>query len=123
MTNTYPSAPPLASRFITVDIDDISTGASFFVVPGFRGEIVKISTVLNGAITNADADVTCEIGGTLVAGSLITIAASGSGAGVVDTAVPTGANVFDEDEAIEVITDGASTGAVKVTVTLECRPV
>lgn len=123
MANTYPAAPALQTRFITVDIDDVSTGASFWVVPGFAGRINKITTVLHGAIGTADADITTEINGTAVTGGLITIATASSAAGDVDTATPTAANVFGAEDALEVITDGASTNTVKVTVTYECEPI
>lgn len=123
MANTYPSAPSLQTRFITVDIDDVSTAASFWVVPGFAGKIQKITTVLHGAIATADAAITTEIGGTAVTGGAVTIANSSSAAGDVDTATPTAANVFGAEEPLEVITDGASTNTVKVTVTYECTPI
>lgn len=123
MANTYPNAPSLQTRYITVDIDDVSTAASFWVVPGFAGRIEKITTVLHGAIGTADADVSTEIGGVAVTGGTVTIATASSAAGDVDTAVPTAANVFGEEQPLEVITDGASTNTVKVTVTYECVPI
>lgn len=123
MANSYPASPSLATRFVTVRIDDVSTAGSVWVVPGFRGEIKKISTVLDGAITTADAAITVEIGGVAVTGGAITVANSGSAAGTVDTAVPTAANTFGEAQAVEVITDGGSSGTRSLMVTLECEPV
>lgn len=121
--STYPHTPPLQNRFITVEIPDISTADQRYVVPGFRGKIKKIHSALNGAISGADADLTAKIGGTAVTGGLITVAQASSAAGDVDTATPSAANTFTESQAIEIETDGASTGTVAVVVTFELEPV
>ena len=119
MANTYPITPPLSRRFLTVQIEDISTAGQKFVVPGFAGKIVKMHSVINGAIATADADLTAKIAGTAVTGGVITVATSGSAAGDVDTATPTALNSFTAAQAIEIETDGASTNTVEVVVTLE----
>ena len=119
MANTYPTTPPLSHRFVTVQIEDISTAGQKFFVPGFRGKIKKMSSVINGAIATADADLTAKIGGTAVTGGLITVATAGSAAGDVDTATPSANNAFTPTDAIEIETDGASTNTVEVVVTLE----
>lgn len=125
MTSTYPSPPPLHHRFVQTTIADISTAGSAWVVPGFRGRIRKIHSVIDAAITAADAAITVEIGGTAVSGAALTIAFTGSAAGNVDSAtVPFGStNSFAPDEAIEVITDGGSTTASKAVITMELEPV
>lgn len=108
---------------LSVRIPDISTAGSVWVVPGFQGKIRQITSVLHGAITVADAALTTEIGGTLVTGSTVTVATSGSAAGVVDSATPTGANTFTDTQAIECITDGGSTTAAICEVTYELEPI
>ena len=117
--STYPKQPPLNHRFMTVQIEDISTAGQKYVVPGFRGKIKNIHSVINGAIATADADLTAKISGTAVTGGVITVTASGSAAGDVDTATPTANHTFTATEAIEIETDGASTNAVEVVITLE----
>jgi hypothetical protein len=117
--STYPKTPRLNRHFMTVDITDASTADQIFFVPGFRGKIRKIWTCLNDAITSADADITTKIGGTAVTNGLITIAQSGSASGDVDSSVPTALNTFTAGQAIEVETDGASSTAARVTITLE----
>lgn len=119
----YPYTPPLQNRFIPVQIEDISTAGQKFVVPGFDGRIRKIHSVINGAIATADATLTAKIGGTAVSGGAITVTQSGSAAGDVDTATPTGANEFTQSDSIEIETDGSSTNTVEVVVTLEVEPV
>jgi hypothetical protein len=111
----------LNDYFITAEIEDISTASSTFVAIPDGGKIVKIITALQGAISGANAAITFEIGGTAVTGGAITVAHSGSAAGDVDSAEPTAANRVEEDGTIEMITDGASTGAKKLLVTFVIR--
>ena len=111
----------LNDYFITAEIEDVSTASSTFVGVPDGGKIVKIITALQGAISGGNAAITFEIGGTAVTGGAITVAHSGSAAGDVDTASPTAANRVEEDGTIEMITDGASTGAKKLLVTFVIR--
>ena len=112
------SAAELDSFCLTVDMTDISTAASVWVVSPYAATIEKIYSVINGAITVADAAITVEIGGTAVTGGAITIANSGSAAGTVDSATPTALNTVTAGQAIEVITDGGSTDTCRATFTL-----
>lgn len=104
-------------------IADVSTAGQIYVpVPDeFDGDVVEIRTALNGAISGADATITPKIGGTAMTNGAITIANSGSAAGDVDTSRPTGAYTVRAGEAIEIETDGGSTGAVAVFGTLVIR--
>lgn len=113
----------LLNHTLTVEIEDISTaGQSYVAIPdGFGGDVVEIRTVINGAIATADATLTPKINGTAMTNGAITVAFSGSAAGDVDTARPTGANTVRDGEAIEIETDGASTNAVKCFVTFVIR--
>lgn len=122
--STYPSAPPTTHRFFAVAIGDVSTAGSVWFVPGFRGRIRKIWSVIDAAITVANAGLTFEIGGVAVSGSAITIATSGSAAGTVDSAVPPIGltNSFDVGQPIEIVKDGASTTASNGVVTFELEP-
>ena len=122
--STYPSPPPLHHRFVQTTIADVSTASSAWVVPGFRGRIKKIHSVIDTAITVADAAITVQVNGTAVSGAALTIAFTGAAAGDVDSAtVAAGStNRFDENDAIEVITDGGSTTASKAVITLELEP-
>ena len=117
-----PTGANLKTKLVTVPIGDVSTAGSVFVVPGVAGAIVKFGNVIDAAITSADAGLTLEIGGTLVTGSAITIANSGSAAGVVDQATPSALNVVTASEAIEIVKDGLSSTASNGVVTLEILP-
>lgn len=122
MPNTYPNTPKVSRRFITAQIADVSAAGQIYVVPGFRGKIIRAYTALNSAITGADAGLTLKIGGTAVTGGTITITQSGSASGDVDSCTPTGANSFTSTQAVEIETDGASSTTAIVTVTLELEP-
>ena len=111
----------LNDYFLTAEIEDISTASSTFVAVPDGGKIIKIITALQGAISGADAGLSFEIGGTAVTGGCITVAHSGSAAGTVDSSVPTALNRVEEDGTIEILTDGASTGAKKCLVTFVIR--
>lgn len=111
----------LNDYFLTAEIEDVSTASSTFVTVPDNGKIIKIFSALQGAISGADAALSFEIGGTAVTGGGITIANSGSAAGDVDSAEPTAANSINEGEAIEMITDGSSTGTAKAVITFVIR--
>jgi hypothetical protein len=111
----------LNDYFVTAEIEDISTASSTFVAIPDGGKVVKIITALQGAISGANAAITFEIGGTAMTSSAITVAQSGSAAGDVDSSEPTAANRVEEGGTIEMITDGASTGAKKLLVTFVIR--
>lgn len=97
-------------------ITDVSTAGQVYIpVNGqMAGEVVEIRTVLNGAISGADAVITPKIGGTAMTGGAITIANASSAAGDVDSSTPSAANVVSAGDAIEIETNGASTGTVEV---------
>lgn len=117
---TLASAAAVADKVVlTTRIADISTPGSVYVVSPYAGTLVAVYVVLHGAITGANSIVTCELGGVPVGGLSITVAQSGSAAGSVfsDTSI-SGSNSVSAGQAIEVITDGGSTGAVAADVTL-----
>lgn len=87
---------------------DISAASSAFAVAPCRGKIINMGSVRYAAITGADSAITSKIAGTSITGGAWTMANSGSAAGDVDSAVPTGANFVNEGNNIEFISDGAS---------------
>jgi len=99
------------SVWLSAKIADVSTAGSAWCVAPFDGVIGRFKTVLDGAITTADAAVGIELAGIDVTGCQLTIAQSGSAAGDVDEGEATAANVVAEGDAIEIDTDGGSTVA------------
>ena len=109
----------LNKNYITYTIPDISTAGSHFVVTPIAGTINKIFSTINNAISSANCALTFEIAGTLVTNGAITIAHSGSAAGTVDNSTPSGQKTLTAGQAIEIITDGASSTACRATITFE----
>lgn len=101
---------------------DISTAGSAFTVAPCRGKIVRAYSVIGAAITGADSVWTMEINNTAVTGVSVTVANSGSAAGDMDSATPTGANTVNEGDTIEFISDGASSTTSPVMYVAVIRP-
>lgn len=99
-------------------VPDISTAGSNYVVSPYTGAITKIYTVISGPITGADTTISFEIAGTGVLDGGLVVAVSGSAAGVVDSSTPSSANVISAGQALEIVSDGASTGVVSANVTI-----
>ena len=110
------------SIYLTLELDDISTASSTWLPSPCTGTIASIQTILHGAISASDATITAEINGTLVTDSSITVAQSGSAAGDVDSSTPSAANTLAVGDKIEVITDGGSTTAARLTIVLTVTP-
>ena len=104
---------------LTTQIEDISTAGQTYVTSPFAGTITKIYSVLNGAISGANSILTPKIGGTAITDGAITVAFSGSAAGDVDSSTPSALNTVTAGQAIEIETDGGSTGTVKTVLTIE----
>ena len=111
----------LNDYLLTGKMTTISTAGSYFVTAPDGGQIIKIYTSIKNAITSADAGLSFEIAGTAVTDGGITVTQSGSAAGDVDSATPSAANYVAEGQAIEMITDGASSTACECEVTFVIR--
>jgi hypothetical protein len=107
---------------VTAVIADVSTASSAFVAAPIAGTITSVRGVLGGAIAGADAVITTEINGVLVTNGGFTVANAGSAAGDRDSGTPTANNTVAVGDAIEAITDGASTNAVTESVTYIITP-
>jgi hypothetical protein len=109
----------LKKVFLNTYIGDISTAGQIYVVSPVAGTITKIYSVINGAITGANTILTPKIAGTAITDGAITIGFSGSAQGDVDSSTPTALNEITAGSAIEIETDGGSTGTVKTILTIE----
>ena len=112
------STAELDTFILRGEIINISAAASTWVVSPWAATIERIDTVIDGAIINAAANVTFEIGGTAATDSAIIIATAGSAAGITDSSTPTALNTVAAGGTIEIITDGGSTNAVRAVVIL-----
>jgi len=105
--------------YLTVTMADISTAESVWVVAPVACTYTGLWSVIDAAITNADAVITAEIGGSLVTNGGLTIATAGSAAGTVDSGTPTALNTLTAGQALEIITNGGSTTTSIATFTVE----
>lgn len=102
---------------LTLELDDISTASTSYVVAPLPGTVEKIYSVIHTAITVADAVLTSAIGGTSITDGSITVAFTGAAAGDVDSTVPSAANTVAAGSVLSIATDGGSTTASRCTVT------
>ena len=111
----------LNDYFISGTMTDVGTAGSIYINVPDRGKIIKIISVLHGAITVADSLITTAINGTTVTGGGMTIAYTGSAAGNVTTAEPTAANNVEEGDYIKITSDGAASSVAAITFTVIIR--
>lgn len=104
--------------FMTAVIDDISSADQIYIPFPKAVTVVAATTVLNGAITTGDATITFKDAAGSSMGT-ITVANSGSAEGDIDTATFSSNNSIAANQAMEIETDGGSTNAVKLFVTVE----
>lgn len=96
---------------LTLDVDDVSAEAVYYLVSPYAGAISKIWTVIDSAVLTADATFTAAIGATGVTGGVVTIATAGSAAGDVDSATPSALNVVTAGQAVNfTVTGGGAAG-------------
>lgn len=111
-----PELHPLSEYVVFAHTDSVGASAvTARTVAPFKGKIMKVGSILGGAITTADATVTTAINGTTVTGGTITITASGAAAGDRDEATPTAANDVNEGDGISFASAGASGASIPCT--------
>lgn len=110
----------LNNVFLNAQILDVSTADQIYIpiTDETAGEVIEIRTAIDGAITSVDAVITPKIGGVAMTNGAITIANSGSAAGTTDVSRPTSLRTVAAGDAIEIETNGASTGVRKLAVTI-----
>lgn len=94
-------------------ITDVSTAETIYIPIANAGTVAKVVTVLEGAITTADATLTAKNAAGTSMGT-ITVTQSGSAAGDVDTLAPVSNNTVAANAAITIETDGASSTAQRI---------
>lgn len=109
-TQVTATATELNESFLHLDIADGSADATYYVVSPHAGNITKIWTVIDGAVSTADITVTANIGATPVTNGAVTIATAASAAGDVDSATPTAANTVTAGQAINFVVAGGGAG-------------
>lgn len=98
-----------------------ATGAvyRYVNVSGNSETVLAMGSALAAALTTGDATITASINATPITDGAITITQSSSGAGDIDTATPSAANVIANGEALELTVGGTNDAAVFADVTVE----
>jgi len=109
-SGTWTSKETLVGETLTGYIDNISASSTVYVPIPFAGTISKIVTVLEAAISSANATLTVKNAAAASMGT-ITVAQSGSAAGDVDTLAPSSNNTVAADSFITIASDGGSTNS------------
>lgn len=106
---SLPNNHPLNERTISCFTTSVGgTPIAAHVPAPFRGKLIKVESILGGAITSADATIAVAIGGNAVTGGAITITQSGSAVGDYDSAIPSGANEVNEGDVVSFTPSSAS---------------
>jgi len=98
-------------------ITDVSTSETIYIPIANAGAVANIVTVLEGALTTADATLTAKNAAGSSMGT-ITVAYTGSAAGDIDTLAPVANNTITANSKMTLETDGGSTGAQRVWYTI-----
>jgi len=105
-------------EYITTQVDDLSSASTTYVVmPACT--VTKAWSVIHGTIDNDTTLTLKNNGGTSMTDGAITITASGSAAGDIDSCTPSDNNTFTEGQVLQIACDGASTSAVRATITIK----
>lgn len=95
---------------LCITMTDVSAPSSVYIAVPRAAKVVKVQTVLQGAITVANSTVTIKKkGGSTFTNGTITVAYTGSAAGDIDTCEPSAGNYLSEDDVIQIDSDGGST--------------
>jgi len=108
--------------YLQLELDDVSSASSTWLPSPCTGTITKIQTILHGAIAGSDAAITSELNGVAVTGGALTITQSGSAAGDIDTTSPSNNRTLAVGTKIEIITNGGSTNAIRLSIVLTVTP-
>jgi hypothetical protein len=109
-SGTWTAKETLVGETLTGYIDNISAASTVYLPIPFAGTISKVVTVLEAAISSANATLTVKDAAAASMGT-ITVTQSGSAAGDVDTLSPSSNNTVAADSFITIASDGASTNS------------
>jgi hypothetical protein len=106
---------------LAIPVDNLAGGTAAvyrFVAP-VAGQITKLTSILEGALTVGDATITPSIGGVAITGGALSIAQADSAAGDIDTATPSAANTVTAGQGVALTVGGTNTATVSAMVMVE----
>lgn len=100
---------------LTVYMPIVCTSGSVYVAVPHAGDITGIWSVINGVLGTGDVTIDPKIATVDITNGDMTLTASGSAAGDVDTSAPSAANTVAVGDAIEIDTNGNCDGTATAT--------
>lgn len=106
-------------HYVSIEVADVHGSATYHGIAPVAGTITKMWSVINGALTTADATLTGKIAGTPITGGAIDVVQAGSAAGQVNTATPSAANTVAAGQDISITVSGTEASDVAAKVIFE----
>lgn len=108
-------------RIVQLRLTTIAGSGSpvYRVISPFSGLVTRIQSIIELALTSADAVLTAGIAGTPITNGVITVTQSGSAAGDKDSATPTAANYVTAGDALTITVTGTQAAAAPANVLFE----
>lgn len=107
VTITPAATATFTSKYVLhASLVPLTDGTYWLGTAQIAGVIEKISTVVSGTVATNDGICTFRIGTTNITNGVVTVATSGSAAGVKDDATPTAARTVVAGDALSVVVSG-----------------
>lgn len=108
-------------KLVTLRLTTIAGSGSpaYRTISPWSGRLTAIQSVIEGALTTADATLTASIAGNAVTGGVITVTQSGSAAGDKDSATPSAANYVTAGDELKIVVTGSQASATAANVIFE----
>lgn len=116
-----PNPKPLHTVRVYGSVPTVSSTSVTSVSAPFQGRVIQVGVTLGAASASADATCTTDINTTAITGGVITVTQSGSARGNSFTAIPTGANLVNENDGIGFVFSGSGTTGGTVTCWADIR--
>ena len=100
---------PLNEVMVSGQLLNVSSTSTVSMRAPFQGRVLKVGVTLGSAASTADATVTTKINGTAITGGVVTVTQAASAQGSTFSAVPTAANLVNEDDSIDATVTGTGT--------------
>jgi len=106
---------------LNLHIANLVTDTTYYLATPYAGTITSITSVIDNAFTTANCVITAKIGSTAVTNGVLTITQSGSAAGDVDTATPSGNNTLTAGQAVNFVIATSNATTTRCTITVIIR--
>ena len=109
------TGPHVRQKTIQVDMTDVSTATTRYLISPYRGWVERIDVALHGAVTTAANAVTVSIDSVAQAGLAFTIPIAAAGTRGIGKVVNRANHGVIPGSAITIVSDGAGSGTAPAT--------